>query len=186
MHLWHHPTSPAPTHVNTNSTCTGLEWSPVATELERGPELQRPADALLELPPGMTREMIRQLPLDRSGSPNHHCAATSPTTCPNGFHSLLAPRAELDAQRVAASTLPVATQSQDPQEPVTSPPHPLGPEQHPSQHQLPTGMSQQQQPSLQQQSQEALPIAQTLQPPQHYPAQGIGTIFPTTLQGSCC
>ena len=85
-------------------------------------------------------------------------------------------RAELDAQRVAASTLPVATQSQDPQEPVTSPPHPLGPQQHPSQQIPPTGMSQQHQ---------SLPIAQTLQPPQHYPAQGIGTIFPTTLRGLC-
>ncbi len=80
---------------------------------------------------------------------------------------------------MAASTLPVATQPQDPQDPVTYPPHPASLSAD-------IGMSQQQQPSLQQQSQAALPIAQTLQPPQHYPAQGIGTIFPTTLQGSCC
>ncbi len=87
-----------------------------------------------------------------TGSPNHHCAAsatTSPTTCPNGLHTAFLHlirnevRAELDAQRVAVGALPVATQSQDPQEPVTSPLHPLGPQQHPSQQISPTGMSQQ-------------------------------------------
>ncbi len=86
-------------------------------------------------------------------------------------------RAELEAQRMAASSLPVSTQSQDPQEPVNSLPQP---QQHPSQQQTPLTTGQQRQSTLQQQ---VMPIAQTVQPPQYQPTQGIGTLIPTTLQG---
>ncbi len=68
-------------------------------------------------------------------------------------------RAELEAQRVAASSLPVSTQSQDPLEPANSLPQP---QQHPSQQQTPLTTGQQRQSTLQQQ---AMPIAQTVQPP---------------------
>ncbi len=95
-------------------------------------------------------------------------------------------RAELDAQRVAVGALPVATQSQDPQEP------PLHPQQHPSQQISPTGMSQQQQPSLQQRSQAALhahctdPAASTTLPctrdtdnPPHNPPRFVSLVLNT-------
>ncbi len=88
-------------------------------------------------------------------------------------------RAELEAQRAAASSLPVSTQSQDPLEPANSLPQP---QQHPSQQQTPLTTGQQRQSTLQQQ---AMPIAQTVQPPQYQPTQGIGTLIPTTLQGWC-
>ncbi len=109
-------------------------------------------------------------------SPSHRSNTSNPNTCPIRNEM----RAELDAQRAAASPLPGSAQLQDPHESVTSPSHLLGPQQHPSQHQIsPTGMSQQQHPSLQH-SQAALPIAQTVQPPQWCPAQGISTVPPSS------
>ena len=74
-------------------------------------------------------------------------------------------RAELEAQRVAASSLPVSTQSQDPQEPANSLPQL---QQHPSQQQTPLTSGQQRQSTLQQQ---VMPIAQTVQPPQYQPTR---------------
>ncbi|XP_064388121.1 proline-rich protein 36-like isoform X3 [Halichondria panicea] len=87
-------------------------------------------------------------------------------------------RAELEAQRMAASSLPVSTQSQDPLELANSLPQP---QQHPAQQQTPLTTGQQRQPTRQQQ---VMPIAQTVQPPQYQPTQGIGTLIPTTLQAA--